>query len=302
MRILVTGCQGMLGSRLTELLVDDYEVYGCDLKKTSPEVNISYQTIDLRKKSLVRKYINSLKPDVIFHLAAKTQVDDCEFKKKEAWDANVLVTQNLLNASKKFNPLFFYISTDYVFSGKGKKPYKPNDKISPPSVYGQTKSEGEKLVRRFSKKGVIVRTAWLYGADGPNFVDSILNAAKEREELQVVNDQIGCPTYTCDLADTLLEMLKKAFILPTIPTGIYHFTGAGSTTWCGFAKQIIKKSMIKKVKVKPITSEDLNRPAPRPSYSILDMQSLQNKWGIHPRDWKESLDNFLRAKGVLHEG
>ncbi len=299
MRILITGSRGMLARRLVELLSKDYELYGCDrVNLNKKDLTYSYTKLDLSNFKAVKKYLEAIRPEAIFHLAAKTQVDDCELNPKEAWKGNSLTTQNILKASKKFDPIFFYVSTDYVFSGTRKTPWKPTDPIRPESIYGKTKAEGENWVRRLSRKGIIVRTAWLYGPDGPNFIDTMLGLAKTHKVLKVVSDQKGVPTYTRDLAETLAEMLRKSALLPKIPTGTFHFTGSGETTWYGFAKEIFKEAKLK-VQVKPITSFELNRLAQRPKFSLLDMVSLKSKWGISSRPWKLSLKQYLREKGCV---
>jgi dTDP-4-dehydrorhamnose reductase len=244
--------------------------------------------------------MNEIRPEAIFHLAAKTQVDDCELRPQEAMTANSLATRNLLNASRKFDPVFFYISTDYVFDGKKKTPCLVSDPLRPASAYGRSKAEGEKWVRTLVSRGVIIRTSWLYGADGYNFVDAILRAVSEQKELRVVDDQWGRPTFTRDLAGALSEMLKKVYFLPKISYGVYHFANSGQTSWFDFAKKILEFSGLS-YPVKRMATEELKRPAPRPRYSVLDLSTIRRAWGIQPRDWETALKDFLREKGMLCE-
>jgi len=302
MRILVTGSRGMLGRRLTEILAPDHELYGCGRSKPLPvDLDYCYEPLDLTDLTKTKKFLSRTRPEVIFHLAAKTQVDECELKPKEAWENNSLATQNLSRAARPFGPIFFYLSSDYVFDGNKKAPYKPSDPVSPASVYGRTKAEGESWVERFCPKRFIVRTSWLYGPDGPNFVDSILRLTSVKKELRVVRDQTGRPTYTRDLAQTLYLLLKKIQLIPKIPYGILHCSAGGPpTTWNRFASEIISLAG-RKIPVVPITAGDLARPAPRPCNSVLDLRSLKQLWGIEPRSWKEGLADYLREKGYRYE-
>ena len=300
MRVLITGSQGMLGRRLSELLSGDMELYGCGRSKPSADLDYIYDSVDLTNFSATKKILTTIQPEVIFHLAAKTQVDDCELKPKEAWENNSLATQNLLNASQKFNPIIFYLSSDYVFDGKKSTPYRVTDPVNPVSVYGRTKAEGESWVKRLSQRWFIVRTSWLYGADGPNFVDSILRIAGEKNELRVVKDQIGRPTSTRDLAEALHTILKGTLLLSKIPYGIYHFSNRGDVSWFDFAKKILEYANLKN-QVTAITSKELNRPAPRPHFSLLDLSPIIKMWGIQPILWQESLKKYMREKGALSE-
>ncbi len=299
MRILITGSRGMLGRRLVELLTPDHEVYGCGRSAVpASELDHTYERIDLTDPRRITKLIREIQPQVIFHLAAKTQVDECELKPKEAWENNSLATQNLARAARLTNPLFFYLSSDYVFDGKKRTPYKASDPISSTSVYGRTKAEGESWVGRLSARHLIVRTSWVYGPDGPNFVDSILRLASREKELRVVQDQTGRPTYARDLAQTLAQLLKKWQLLPKIQYGVLHYSASGPwITWSQFARKIVSLAGLR-VPVKGITSGELDRPAPRPGFSVLDLVPLKRIWGIEPRPWEECLADYLREKGV----
>ena len=236
----------MLGSKLLGCLTNDFEVYGCGRGLQVVEGNYAYERLDLTNTPRLRSLLKHTQPQVIFHLAAKTQVDDCERYPEEAWRHNSFATQNLLKISKSYQPIVFYLSTDYVFNGTQKKIISPQHPVSPASVYGKTKAEGEAWVKRYSQKGIIVRTSWVYGPGGKNFVDAILDLTSKQKELRVVRDQIGRPTYTGDLARGLTAMLKRLFILDPIPYGIYHFTGQGETSWYEFAKEILKLTGQKK--------------------------------------------------------
>jgi dTDP-4-dehydrorhamnose reductase len=274
MKILITGSKGQLGNSLQEVLGHD-ELSPVDL----PELNLtSYQaTMD---------YITQTKPEIVIHCAAKTHVDDCELKPDEAYAANVMATKNVVNACQTTGAALVYVSTDYVFDGRGNQPYREYDPCNPQSVYGKTKWQGEEIVKMHLQRFYIARTAWLFGDVGNNFVRTILKLAKEKDILKIVNDQVGCPTYALDLAKTINKLIR------TESYGIYHITNEGSCSWFEFTKQILEQAGIKGVKVEPITTEELNRPAPRPKYSILAKNNLHTL-GIEMPQYQDALQRFF---------
>jgi dTDP-4-dehydrorhamnose reductase len=297
MRVLITGALGQLGSKLTDLLEGDTDLFGCDLAPVPPGLPYSYRKCNLTQKAQVKTLMAWAKPDILIHCAAMTQVDLCEEKPKEAWEANSLATRLLAEEAKKWNATVLYISTDYVFNGNKKTPYRPQDKVTPVSVYGRSKAEGESWVQRLVPNWIILRTSGVYG--GPvSFVESIIRKAEKEKVLKVVNDQVGAPTYSKDLAETILFMVKKIPSLPKIPTGIYHYSGLGKISWNQFAKEIIRQAGLE-CRVTSISTKKLALPAHRPANSCLDMGSLKRCWNISPKPWKESLRRYLREKGAL---
>ncbi|MCL6588993.1 MAG: dTDP-4-dehydrorhamnose reductase [Firmicutes bacterium] len=279
MKIVITGSKGQLGNSLREILADD-ELYLVDL----PELNlISYQA--------TMKYISQVQPEVVIHCAAKTHVDDCELKPDEAYAANVMATKNVVNACQAIDAALVYVSTDYVFDGRGNQPYREYDRCNPQSVYGKTKWQGEEIVKMGLRRFYIARTAWLFGDVGHNFVRTILKLAGEKDLLKIVNDQFGCPTYAFDLAEAIHQLIR------TKSYGIYHITNEGNCSWFEFTQQILDQAGIKGVKVEPITTEELNRPALRPKYSILAKDALKNL-GIEMPRYQDALQRFFRKNSI----
>lgn len=274
MRILITGASGMLGHDLQRTL-KNHELILCNSKN-----------LDITNKNLVSETINEMKPDILINSAAYTNVDDCETNYEEAYKVNALGPKNLANVCKDLKIPLVHISTDYVFDGKKTEPLKENDNLGPQTAYGKTKLEGEQFIQKILDEYFIIRTAWLYGCDGDNFVKTMLNLSKSLNEITVVNDQIGSPTFTYDLAKGISEIIK------TDKYGVYHLTNSGSCSWYEFSKEIFRLAN-KNVKVIPVTTEEFPRPAPRPKYSVLN----NDKWikqGFKPlRDYKEALKEYL---------
>lgn len=272
MKVLVTGADGMLGSDLCPMLEDA----GFDVIETT------INELDVTDELNVRKVISDVKPDVVVHCAAYTNVDKAEEEPDIAERINALATKYVAQACKKNNAVLVYISTDYVFNGKKNTPYEPTDETAPINVYGRTKLDGELEVKKNCDKYYILRTSWLYGHHGKNFVETMINLAKN-SEVKVVDDQTGCPTWTVDLSDAIIS-----FIDEEPPYGIYHACGAGSTTWYGFAKEIYNKMNLD-VNLLPCATEDFPRPAKRPKYSIMDNNGLL-------RDWKLALNEYIELR------
>ena len=277
MKILITGANGLLGHELSSLLKDHTLIL------------LSHSQLDISDSESVNKQIDSSSPDIIINSAAYTQVDACETNYDLAFQSNAIGPKNLAIKCKQLGIPLIHISTDYVFEGNEKKnsPLVENDKLGPKTVYGKTKLEGEKMVQENCQKYFILRTAWLYG-EGKNFVKTMLSLSKKNNELKVVNDQIGSPTYAKDLAKAIKEIIEKK----SDKYGIYHVTNKGEVSWYEFAKKIFEIKNIE-IKVNPCTSEEFPRPAPRPHYSVLSNQ----KWidaGFTPmRDYEEALNEYL---------
>ena len=274
MRILITGASGMLGHDLQRTL------------KNHELILYNSKNLDITNKNLVIEKINEMKPDILINSAAYTNVDDCETNYEEAHKVNALGPKNLATVCKDLKIPLVHISTDYVFDGKKTEPLKENDNLGPQTAYGKTKLEGEQFIQKILDEYFIIRTAWLYGCEGNNFVKTMLNLSKSHNEINVVNDQIGSPTFTYDLAKGISEIIK------TDKYGVYHLTNSGSCSWYEFSKEIFKLANIN-VKVTPVTTEEFPRPAPRPKYSVLS----NDKWikqGFKPlRNYKQALKEYL---------
>ena len=272
-KVLVTGANGMLGQDLCPILQDEgYDVIETDV-----------QTLDITNTKMIDEVLSKEKPDIVIHCAAYTNVDKAEEDIKTAELINVKGTENIAKACKKYNAEMVYISTDYVFDGKGTRPYLPNDKANPIGAYGKTKWGGEEAVRKNLEKYYICRTSWLYGHHGKNFVETMISLA-DKPELKVVDDQVGCPTWTVDLSNAIVKIIKDK------KYGTYHTCGGGNTSWYGFAKEIFKYADLN-VNLKPCTTEEFPRPAKRPAYSIMDNNGIC-------RNWKIALKNYIELREV----
>jgi len=276
MKILVTGYTGQLGYDL----VQEGKRRGFDM------VGVGSKNLDITDEPSVKEYVKELKPDAIIHCAAYTAVDQAEDDRKNCWAVNVEGTKFLVQAAKDNITKFMYISSDYVFDGSGNVPFSETDVPNPVSYYGLTKYEGEKVVQSFLSEWFIVRISWVFGRNGKNFVKTMLRLAETRDELNVVGDQIGSPTYTFELSRLLLDMIQ------TKEFGIYHATNEGYCSWADFAKEIFRLTG-KQVKVNTILSEEYPTKAIRPKNSRLSKQKLL-LYGFKPLScWQDSLKHFL---------
>ena len=277
MKVLVTGAKGQLGYDVTrELFRLGHDVFA-----------FGRDQLDITDQQQVKYVVREIKPDAIIHAAAYTKVDQAEIDQDEAYLVNAYGTRNMAVAAESVGAKLCYVSTDYVFDGKGEFPYHEYAQTSPLGVYGHSKYVGEEMVKTLSSKYFIVRTAWVYGKNGKNFVKTMLKLAQEKEELGVIRDQVGSPTYTVDLAKFLIKLVK------TENYGIYHGTNFGSCSWYEFAKAIFEEAGID-IKVNPLTSEQFPRPAKRPAYSVLGDMALRLN-GFQPlRHWRKALQSFLK--------
>ncbi len=276
MKILITGANGMLAKAVRERL-KNYELICTDVEE-----------LDITNKEEVQKYVKELKPDYIVNCAAYTAVDKAEEDYDLAEKINADGPKNLAIAAKENGATLVHVSTDYVFDGNlsTDKVYVENDKTEPVTVYGVTKLHGEEAVEQNTDKYYIFRTAWLYG-DGNNFVRTMLKLGKEREEVNVVADQHGSPTYSVDLANIIGNAIEK-----NIPYGVYHSTNERYTTWYDFTKKIYELANLN-CKVNPVTSEEFVRPAKRPKNSMLSKEKLKSV-GIEIPLWENALDRYLK--------
>jgi dTDP-4-dehydrorhamnose reductase len=288
-RILIIGARGMLGRDLVEvlrssrgnLLPEESEIIGWDLEE-----------IDIRQEAPTISQIRSLGPDIVIHLASYTDVDGCEKNREEAFQVNAEGTRHVAAGAREVGARVVYLSTDYVFDGKKTEPYLETDLPHPLSVYGQSKLKGEEYLQEQVRNFLIIRTQWLYGRHGRNFVSAILRQAREKPVLSIVDDQTGSPTYTVDLARAIASLLRRG------SQGIFHVANQGACTWHTFGQTILKFSGTDGISVKPISSKALGRPAIRPSYSVLDTQKVRREAGMSLRPWPEALKEFLDRLAV----
>lgn len=288
----------MLGTDLCQELKKDYQVYGADLAYSLKLTAYSFTRCDITDKRSISKVMNKLHPDIIIHTAAMTDVDGCELNPKKAYKVNAEGAKNVALACKEADAVLIYISTDFVFDGKKKNLYKETDKVNPLSIYGDSKLKGEESIRNTLKKYFILRTSWLYGKHGKNFVDTIIAKAKSEKALKVVDDQVGSPTYTKDLSKAIHVLLHrrddKLFSLTTPQrwAGVYHVSNSGSVSWFSYARKILKLAG-SKTRVLPISSKELNSPAKRPAMSILDNSKFMKFTGYRMRNWQEALKDYV---------
>ncbi len=289
MKILITGSNGQLGNELKKIIeTGQAEIADVSLEiKNSQVITLDIEDLDITNFLVVKEKLKSIKPDVVINCAAATNVDGCESNEDLAFKVNSLGAKNLAIVCEEIKAKIVQVSTDYVFSGKGDKALTEFDLVSPYSVYGKTKLLGENYVKDFSSKYFIVRTAWLYGYIGHNFVYTMQRLGREKDSLKVVNDQRGNPTHANDLAYHILKLIE------TEEYGIYHCTGKGECTWYDFAKKIMELSNIE-CSVNPCSSEEYKTPAKRPEYSSLDNMMLRCTVGDEMRDWEVALESFIR--------
>jgi dTDP-4-dehydrorhamnose reductase len=315
-RVLIIGSSGMLGIDLADELKKDYDVSGVDVMRPASAINTersgasagrhascvmrNFYKGDITKRIEITRIIRNAKPDAVILTAAMTDVDGCELDPAKAYKINGEGAKNVALACKQVGAPLIYISTDFVFDGKKKKPYKETDKPKPVSVYGDSKLKGERAIKRTLKNYFILRTSWLYGKRGKNFVDTILAKARTGESLKVVDDQVGSPTSTIDLARAI-HILLSVIASPAkgvakqsqnVSYGIYHISNSGSVSWYDYAKEILRLTG-SKAKVEPISSTELKRPAKRPAMSVLDNSKFEELTGYKMRNWQEALASYV---------
>ena len=276
MKILIAGSNGMLGHDLQEVLKNKHEL-----------ILTTSKTLDITDKNHTIDFILNNKPDIVINSAAYTNVDGCEENQDLAYSVNGQGPKNLAIACSELDIPLVHISTDYVFNGKNNRPWVEDDEIGPISVYGKSKLQGEINIQENLDKFFIIRTAWLYGINGGNFPKTMLELAKTHPEITVVTDEVGCPTYTLDLAKAIAELIESDYY------GIYHITNSGSCSWFDFAEYIFEIANLD-IKVIPVTASEFARPAPRPSYSVLENKKwLEN--GFKPlRNYKEAIKDYIK--------
>ena len=291
MVIWLTGSKGMLGAEIYRLL----EEAGLPFTGTDREVDI---TDPAELADFVNKQVQPFA--WIINCAAYTAVDKAEDDRNNCSLLNSAGAGNIAHVANKAGAGLIHLSTDYVFNGKGNRPYTEEDDTDPIGVYGLTKRNGEIQVLEKNPRSYIIRTAWLYGRHGNNFVYTMLRLMKEREYISVVNDQWGSPTWTCDLARVIITLISLTEAGSAIPCGIYHFTNEGEITWYDFAKEIYAQSCVlgiltKNCEIKPCTSTEFPAKVKRPGYSVLDKSRIKALLGIDVSAWNTSLKEFLKS-------
>ncbi len=278
MKVLVTGAGGMLARALVaELRRRRHDVVALDRAE-----------LDVTDERAVEARLRTESPEVVVQCAAFTAVDAAEAEEPAAMRVNADATRYVARACQRIGALLVYPSTDYVFSGTGDRPYRPNDPPNPVNAYGRTKLAGERAALEVGE-ALIVRTSWLYGAGGPNFVDTIRGVARERDRLEVVDDQVGRPTWTVSLARTLTDLLERRVV------GILHATDGGEpVSWFGVARRILAERSLA-TPIRPIGSASFPRPAKRPAYSVLDCSATEEAIGRPLPDWGEMLARYLKG-------
>ncbi|WP_337098188.1 dTDP-4-dehydrorhamnose reductase [Paenibacillus sp. YIM B09110] len=275
LKILVTGANGQLGRELALWTTDAADIIG-----------FSREDLDITSSEQCKTILKRFKPDVVIHCAAYTAVDKAESEPDAAFLVNEAGTRILAEATAAMDAKLCYISTDYVFDGTSSSPYEEQDQPNPQTVYGKSKLAGEVAVQSVLERYFIVRTSWVFGNYGNNFVKTMLNLAGERDHLTVVTDQVGSPTYTYDLASFLIELVQ------TEHYGIYHASNTGSCSWFEFAEAIFEESK-QKVKLEPCTTAEFPRPAPRPANSVMAHGAILANGLQDLRSWREALKHFI---------
>ncbi len=303
MRIAITGASGMLGTDLLQTLAGEHELFGLDIRKPLIEIpNTKYQLLDITDTKATYDVITRLNPELVIHAAAYTNVDGAENEPEQAYRINSLGTRNVALACQRFDSALIYISTDYVFNGQKKEPYLEIDQPDPLGTYAKSKYWGELYTQWLINRFMIIRSSWLFGKHGKNFVAAIQSQVQNKHDLKVVNDQFGSPTYTVDLANAIKQLLTinnpcpPKFVGRELSTGLYgiwHITNSGSCSWFDFAREIVKQSGAKD-NVEPVSTQQVNRLAPRPTNSVLG----NFNWKLHNfpllPTWQDALKRYLK--------
>lgn len=288
LKVLITGAQGQVGKELTQIAN----------KKGFDVIAAGRAELDITQTQNVEDYITQYQPDIVINAAAFTAVDKAESERDLAFAINRDGAKNIASACKKQNIPLLHISTDYVFDGTKSKSYSEDDSISPLGVYGESKWQGEEAIRKNLSDYLILRVAWVFGAQGNNFVKTMLRLGNDRDELNVVADQFGGPSPAKNIAQTLINLVEQYQKNNTLAWGTYHYCGNSKTTWYDFAKEIFKQAfesglLIKQIKVNPITTAEYPTAAKRPGNSMLDCSKLKKTFGIEMPEWKEALKLVL---------
>ncbi|CAE6911077.1 dTDP-4-dehydrorhamnose reductase [Pseudomonas marincola] len=292
MRVLITGAQGQVGQELTRLAPADFSVIG-----------LGSNELDISNPEQVVSRIGEFKPQLIINAAAYTAVDKAETDSERAYAVNAKGAENLAASAATLGIPLLHISTDYVFSGDACTPYKETDPTGPTGVYGASKLAGELAVAKVCTQHVIMRTSWVFGAQGNNFVKTMLRLAQTRDVLGVVADQHGCPTSAASIAKALWSLASHYRNNGKLNWGTYHFSNMPATTWHGFAEEIFSQAVALKIltkspQVNPINTQDYPTPARRPSWSVMDCCLIEEKLSITQSDWQDELREMLKGMAI----
>lgn len=295
MRVLVTGANGQVGRELVSRGVQhDFEIIALDRS-----------ALDITDQDSVKREVNRSGVSLVVNGAAYTAVDRAESEPEIAFTVNRDGPTHLASVCEEAGIPLIHISTDYVFDGRKRGPYLETDPVSPMGIYGESKAAGEAGVRTYLQEHIILRTAWVYGIHGQNFVKTMLRLGQEHELVQVVADQYGCPTSAVDIAETILAIASYLRDGRKISWGTYHYCGRGVTTWHGFAEAIFAVAGqyvgLTVKKVEPITTAEYPTPASRPANSVLDCSMLKKRFGISPKPWRDSLSRMIETLFSVEE-
>lgn len=282
-KILVTGANGQLGKEIKKFSTSFVQF---------EFVFLSREDMPIHHFGLVRNFFEAYKPQYCINCAAYTAVDKAESEKDLAFQVNGEAVGILAAVCKEYDVKFIHISTDYVFDGTLSVPYREDDVTNPQGVYGASKLEGETLALKFNSDSIIIRTSWVYSGFGKNFVKTMMRLMHDKNEISVVNDQVGSPTYAADLAEAILQIISSGKWVP----GIYHFSNEGIISWYDFALAIKEKTN-SNCTIHPISTSQYPTPAKRPAWSVLDKSKIQTVFGISLKNWKDSLSVCLTAMG-----
>lgn len=294
MKILITGAGGMLGADLAAELCPKFQVSGTG-RNPAPYLTIPYAQADLSNPKAVRDMIQSAEPQLIFHAAAKTNVDGCELDRLSAVRDNEQVTRYLVEAAREVKAGLIFFSTDYVYAGSKTGAYTEEDEAAPINVYGETKLNAENYIRHHAWRYWIFRVSWLYGLHGKSFARTILERAQSENDFRVVSDQTGSPTWTKDIAHAFAGLLgsrKAQFEKAANQT--FHLTNSENVSWADFAEFLLKHAGCEKAVVTRIGSDNLNRPAKRPHNSVLSLSKIETSLGVSMRSWKDAAVEFIQ--------
>lgn len=302
MKILITGAGGMLGSDLVSRLFAKHEVLGVG-RKPAPHLPAAFRQADLSLPEAAEEIVRSFRPEVILHSAAMTDVDRCESHRGEALRGNLEVTRNLTDSANRAGSVLVFFSTDFVFDGKQPRPYTEEDAPKPLNVYGESKLLAERYVLAQANRFMILRTAWTFGCHGNNFPRKVLERAEHGKAVSVIENQVGNPTSTEDVAEAVSQILDWMVREGrSNENQIFHVTNRGNVTRVDFARQILKEKGFAENLVLPVPKSQVKRRAERPDNSTLSTEKLKQRFGIELRPWREALIDYLSEISVQGAG